>query len=431
MDILRICMRLQLLWIPPICTDLYMLNLFLGRRRSLIPAAAYLYIKMTLVNTIMIQVLNPIYRGNQWYDNFYFCIVLITTVMTYFVFNWTFRGGFLKVSLFTMLSEWNYTAFGLGFVAILNYFEGHPGLYYYYNSEVHVLDLLLIPYTILILWIETKCFRSLAFRIRGWKPKRKGFLWIAAVFYMCLAVWSLMEGVVDDVAVVHSLLAVGIIGAAVLLFWKEKSKAEKMSAFLNKQQELMILHYGQISVQIADMERNQKVIEEQMQQVEKMYAGEISFSGKALSEYLKQLSSSYNRIRAGIYCDDFMIDAALYYMAEICKSRKIRCSFAFRNYDRGKIEERDLARILFILLDCGIREHIENENTEGFAAPKLCLEAGTVKNQLIIHFSGPELKNTRKLKRLLQDELGRYHGYIQEQKKSKKEYEMFLKLDRE
>ena len=391
------------------------------------PAAAYLYIKMTLVNTIMIQILNPQYRGIGWYDNLYLGVTVITTLMTYFVFNWTFRGGFLKVSLFTMLVEWNYTAFGLGFVTVLNFFEGRPGLAYY-NAEIHALDLLLIPYTALFLWIETKCFRSLAFRIRGWKPKRKIFLWIAAVFYMYLAVRSLMEGVVDEVPVVHSFLAIGIIGVAVLLFWREKNKATKMSEFLNKQQELMILHYRQISIQISDMERNQAVIEEQMRQVEKMYAEEKVLSGKTLSEYLEQLNSSYSRIRAGIYCDDFMIDAVLYYMAEICKTRKICCSFAFRHYDRGKVEEKDLARIIFMVLDFGIREY--SESTDNSSNRELCLEAGTVKNQLIIRFSGLELKNTRKLKGMLQDELGRYQGYAQEQKSSQGEYQMILKLDK-
>ncbi len=196
------------------------------------PAAVYLYVKMTLVNTIMMQILNPQYRGIEWYDNLYLDIVIITTLMTYFVFNWTFRGGFLKVSLFTMLAEWNYTAFGLGFVAVLNFFEGRPGLAYYYNSEIHVLDLLLIPYTVLFLRLETKWFRPLAFRIRGWIPKRKGFLWMAAVFYMYLAVWSLMEGVVDDVPVIHSFLAIGIVGVAVLVFWGKRIRRQKCRDFL-------------------------------------------------------------------------------------------------------------------------------------------------------------------------------------------------------
>lgn len=140
--------------------------------------------------------------------------------------------------------------------------------------------------------------------------------------------------------------------------------------------------------------------------------------GDRIAEYLSHLKREYQEIRAGIYCDDWMTDAVLYCQAERAKKAGIRVQYNMQGFDRGKIEEEDLVRLLFGLLDwglkqnekilqkkAGIKEIFSRGNVE-----EISLRASAVGSRLLIIFETYDFRNSHPPQRLVQKCVRKYNG---------------------
>ena len=156
------------------------------------------------------------------------------------------------------------------------------------------------------------------------------------------------------------------------------AKIEREHRLLKKQQEFFSLHQRVINDQIQSMEKNQKLIDLQMKEIQKLEGRALS--GERADAYLKQLKQEYYRIKARVYCSEWEINALLYYYSQKAEENEIVCSFYFGNYRRGSVKHEYLSEILMLLLEESIEKNLTVEKGER----RISLSAGTVRNQVLL-----------------------------------------------
>ena len=116
----------------------------------------------------------------------------------------------------------------------------------------------------------------------------------------------------------------------------------------------------------------------------------------------------------------------------------MKISFSFQTYDRGDIEEEDIAGIIYLLLTYGVKESLlcrkgDSESEDSWL--KLFLQAAAVKNQLILNGSFYSVKSSKKLERELKRKLSMktapYDGQIAVFDKEGEEKQISIQMQRE
>ena len=194
-----------------------------------------------------------------------------------------------------------------------------------------------------------------------------------------------------------------------------------MNSFLNMQMHLMESHYASIQNQIWKMENCQRLIDDQMKEIEE--SKKLS-QGKTAA-YLEQLKQSYEEMRAGMYCDDWSVDALLYCQSEMARVQGITAEYSLSEYSRGNIPEEELVHILFRLFEYGIKA---NQKVEQEREKKISLRMGSVLNQLVIEFSTSVEEKNRPSGRQLWKCVREYHGnLVSEEQKNERKFIVSLK----
>ena len=144
---------------------------------------------------------------------------------------------------------------------------------------------------------------------------------------------------------------------------------------------LMESHYESIQEQMQHMEYCQQIIDGQMKEI---------MDKKVVSEgmaavYLEGLRKEYDRICAGIYCNDWRVEKVLYCQSRMARSQEIDVECSFLEYDRGVIPEDDLTGILFWLFNYGIRANhgLEVGREKNLSYKQLCSGVKTCNGTLV------------------------------------------------
>ena len=74
------------------------------------------------------------------------------------------------------------------------------------------------------------------------------------------------------------------------------------------------------------------------------YGRNCKISGETLKQYADSLKAISHQVRQGIYCKDRMTDAVLCAWKSNLEKEKIELHYEIEGYDRGEIEEQDLAK---------------------------------------------------------------------------------------
>lgn len=152
----------------------------------------------------------------------------------------------------------------------------------------------------------------------------------------------------------------------------------------------------------------------------------ICSGGVKSSAYLEQLKQSYDEIRAGMYCDDWKVDALLYCQSEIARSQGIETEYSLPEYNRGRIPEDELVHLLTRLFDYGIKA---NQKAEQEREKKIFLRMGGVRNQLVIEFSASVEEKNRPSCRQIRKCVREYHGNLMTEDK-KNEFKFIISLEK-
>ena len=171
-------------------------------------------------------------------------------------------------------------------------------------------------------------------------------------------------------------------------------------------------------------------VEMRLAHVLEITKGEGDFAGKFVQilTYMEEVFAKRLAfcllVRQVIYCKDRMTDAVLCAWKSNLEKKKIELHYEIEGYDRGEIEEQDLAKILIGILNWGENLAKREEHRE------IRMKITGVKNQLILECltsSGRQNPMSRKLFRGL---VKKYNGKIQEKKEKTGKFGLTVILSR-
>lgn len=440
MEVFSICVRMIIVTANYCIFDMIFTSYMFVRRRS--RTLRYIVIGIgLLIKNIVIQYLLPYGRTEELTAiQIQFIYSILFPLITYALLCYTFQGSVLKLGLFQIALETNFIFLTGTILPLINWVEKRNFL-----GSVQVPfqmpDLLLIPIVYVLLRFELYLLKKpWIVRIRNYEPRHRKLLWIFVVVYVIGGIGTTFINYTENglfyLLVRMPAILVFIPGCMVCtyLFLRYRAMTERTNIFVREQKKLTELHYTFVRRQIRSMEQEQEKIDAQMQKITAMAAIRREEKGNAdaheerIRRYLDTLRDKFDKIQAGIYCQDYLLDSVLCHMAQKCQKKGIKESFLFQKYDRGTISENDLSEILFQILDYCVRECIayreKNGNQGQSSFVFLC--AAAVKNQLLMEFSCCSAKSERRIKRELKRAvmplLIPYHGDLEKEEGNEKRF---------
>lgn len=246
------------------------------------------------------------------------------------------------------------------------------------------------------------------YQIRRWEPKHRKILWTFYSIYMFLAVSSSYEINVFSTPVISFaavLITTVFILGVIFLSHKYQRQVFARKEFLDMEQKMMREHYRMITGQIQGLEKSREIVERQMDML--MTLGEKSDSEEKICQYILELQDRYQGIQAGVYCNDWIVDAVLFHMNNMLNSHGVKSEYFFWKYSGSKVSSVEMAEFLSAVLDCLLKECLRQPaETER----KLVLKAENLKNQVVIVCSYNWEIRRRKMKNLLRPFVTMYGG---------------------
>ena len=401
--------------------EIRLLDHVLGRRRPVYMMWCTAFLKGFLINIVMNYLLSPLYGETFWWK-YLFCLLVILNAFIVFLVNiYTYRGSVLKNGLMQVLSELNYLMLFGTVLAVFNFLEGRSDISTYV-ATLMPLDLLAVLTFLAAVHLELKFLSPILSIMRRYEPTRRKLLWCVVILYMTIGIFSSVVpiktadffGNIFVVAVIlFSIIFVLMLLALCVRYQQAEREKEK---FLLAQQKLMELHYEAVRQQIRRMEREQTLIGRQMKQILEQRQERIT--SEQIRSYLEVLTRRYQEIQAGIYCDDWGVDAVLYHMEKLFRENDIRAEFSFQNYERGQIAQEDMVQILLRILEFALREMVR-EIKEKEQPARVRLAAGTAANHFLLELECSCPFRRRKLKQSLAPFLIQYHGEVYGKERTK------------
>lgn len=413
MEVFSTCVRITVLTVSYYIYDMLFMNYMLVRRRNQTLRLIVIGIGLLIKNIVITHFLPNSRLDEQMVMEIQFIYALSFSVIAYVVLCYTFRGSILKLGMFQIIMETNQVFIVAAILPLINWVEGRSDLGSV-GGPFQLPDILIIPAMFGLLQLVFSLLKPWQSRIRNFEPRHRIIMWAAVAAYFTAGIGSTFIKY-TELGMFHTTvrtpaIVIFIPGCAVCVYMyiRYREKTEQTNAFVHAQKELMELHYRSVNRQISKMEQEQKKIDAQMHEITAM-AGRKEDSSRGedyeerIQNYLRTLKGKFDEIQSGIYCTDYLVDSVLCHMAEVCRKKEIKVSFAFQKYDRGVIPENELAEILFQILDYCVRESIAyHENNENQSQnSSLFLRAAALKKMLLLEFSCQSEKTVGKMRREL------------------------------
>lgn len=410
------CPRMVLFSIMGQIGGMSILYWMLGKPRKQVRYISYMFLKA--VSMIYFTYgLNLYYPGELWSATLQTAVSSVLGVVTMFLMIATYQNESLKVIFAALLGEIYFTLVEMLAVVGVNGLEGKTDLLLIYD-RLQPMDLL-IPVLFGTGIVLLKLFggRWLA-RYRDVRIRHRQLFWFAIVAYFIVAQTNGMIVIGQEAGLVTA-TGMPFIGIAVLLvvllglvYRDYRRQVRGESRFLSTQFQLLQTHYESIRTQMQRMEMCQKLVDKQMKEIvrrgENVAAtencdyckdteaaaarcNEVAESGQQRKEvilrYLDDLRNEYQNISAGMYCQDWMVDAVLYTQIRAAKERGIKVDCNVQGYQRGAGSQERLAQLLFTLFEFGMKEneklpeqakryiHVKLQNVVGQVA--VCFEVAS------------------------------------------------------
>ena len=250
-------------------------------------------------------------------------------------------------------------------------------------------------------------------RYRDVRIRHRQLFWFAIVAYFIVAQTNGMIVIGQEAGLVTA-TGMPFIGIAVLLvvllglvYRDYRRQVRGESRFLDTQFQLLQTHYESIRTQMQRMEMCQKLVDKQMKEIVRRgenvaatencdsckdtaavaascedvaedgtsWKNDFGYEGSKQSveekrrrkaddqrkavilRYLDDLRSEYQNISAGMYCQDWMVDAVLYTQICAAKERGIKVDCNVQGYPCGAVSQERLAQLLYSLFEFGMQEN--------------------------------------------------------------------------
>lgn len=395
----------------------------LERKRSPLPLTIVLLGRGVLINLLGGIVFQEYISKNNFWSYCYEALITFQSIILWIFVFYTFTGDALKIVVTSMAAEIYAVALNGVVLAMINYAEGRESLLLS-GGSFQPLDLL-IPLIMYAVFLPLYFFFRDKLKENRYRRLKHRKLWTTfAGVYIFLGIMSWWNGYANRMSYmswfIWLIFFIFAAGAGIVGGWNwinYMGKIEREHRLLKRQQEFLCFHKRAMNDQIQSMEENQRLIDLQMKEIQKL--GGRTLSGERAKTYLKQLKQEYHNIKAGVYCSEWEIDAVLYYYSQKAEENEIVCSFYFGNYRRGSVKHEYLSEILLLLLEESIEKNLTVEKGER----RISLSAGTVRNQVLLSLEtvGRGKFRTWKLRTFAE----KHQGLL---KYKKKEKNIYIKL---
>lgn len=314
---------------------------------------------------------------------------LVTTFValaTWLMFAYTFEGGLLKCNLAMNLSEIIAGTVMLPSVMLVNILQSRQDLFSFYG-EFRMLDLLIIGIEAVLCLLICRLTAQLLKKFRDYKIRYERVWWVIILFYtifmQAVAMIDLRDGRMFMITMYILYLgcaAVGVTGM-ILIYRSYTDRIRKRSVYLENQLKLISVHYASVQEKMIQMENCRQTIDNQIEKIVRLN-GNKEYQART-REYLEAVREEYEKMRKGLYCNDWLIDAVLFCQIETAENCGITTVCDTAGYDRGGIQEEKLAQILFHLFDFSIREN-QKMGTENERCIRIKMQV--VMSRLVIEF---------------------------------------------
>ena len=368
-------------------------NRMLDRRRGTGRLMLCLMAKSIWTAIFVDTILQHYYPDSAWVDLLGVISSAVMMLLCYIPLVHTYYGGLLKCIWAVNIAEIITSSIILPCFILFSYLGDRNTLFVIYGN-LQVTDFMCYLTNILTGIAFCHIAKPILdkFRIHQIRHKKTmsaiAIVYISSVQLMAFGDIQNVSGTMVYIYIVFLLYEAAILIIFIMVNIHRRKKVRIENTFLNMQLHLMESHYTSLQKQIHQMEDCQRIIDEQMKEI----VDRNGLQKGKTSAYLERLKQSYNEIRAGIYCNDWMVDAVLYCQSETARSQGISVEYSLSEYNRGKTEENEIVYILIRLFDYGIRE---NQNAREGAEKRISLRMGTVLNHLVIDFYTTAGKNGR------------------------------------
>ena len=405
------CPRMVLFSIMGQIGGMFILYWMLGKPRKQVRYISYMFLKAVFM-IYFTYGLNLYYPGELWSATLQTAVSSVLGVVTMFLMIATYQNESLNVIFAALLGEIYFTLVEMLAVVGVNGLEGKTDLLLIYD-RLQPMDLL-IPVLFGTGIVLLKLFggRWLA-RYRDVRIRHRQLFWFAIVAYFIVAQTNGMIVIGQEAGLVTA-TGMPFIGIAVLLvvllglvYRDYRRQVRGESRFLDTQFQLLQTHYESIRTQMQRMEMCQKLVDKQMKEIVRRgenvaatencdsckdtaavaascedvaedgtsWKNDFGYEGSKQSveekrrrkaddqrkavilRYLDDLRSEYQNISAGMYCQNWMVDAVLYTQIRAAKERGIKVDCNVQGYPCGAVSQERLAQLLYSLFEFGMQEN--------------------------------------------------------------------------
>ena len=358
-------------------------DMILRRKHSPVCQLIYLFAKVSILD-ILFYILLRDYL-NQHFGLSYFLALLKVGFSVVFILvqRYTYDAGFIKCCLYSLATELCAVCIGASSMILAGNMDKSMENMYFSSISWNSLKFLLFSFSIFYIFrfIVRRFFSAQMERLKDHTIKYEKFWTVIWMFYIGTAVYQNMPKGQLDLAssyrmgvVMLAVLAIGTIFFIAWIYRKYQDQIRQEHEFLNIKQNLMVLHMKAVRQQILDMENEQRMIDQQMENIQQIG----NFEGIVqIENYLRMLKNQYRKIQAGMYTDDVFVDSVLYY-ADMLRRKKRELEISFAQYQKNSLDEMCAGKILMCLM-----EAVLVNSQQGKQGYKVRLYGGTVKNQVI------------------------------------------------
>ena len=372
------------------------------RRQSYWKIAIFWAIKVFIQIVMCNYVLVVLYGETEWLGTLRLIVAWIYAILVYVAYCWMFKGDPLHIAIVAFIADLIVSFTGLVSIAFVNLIRGNADIWLLID-KFQITDIFMPIIFSIIVGGVCKISSSILEKLKKWEPKHKKILWTIFVLYIFGASLSNLDSYQE--MTLSIVMGIILYGVAVIVFAmiaiKYGNKLEKEQRALQLKQRMMESHYEIMQGQIQRIEKSREVIAWQMEDILK--TKDQTYKDGKIKQYLEQLKEDYEEIRAGVFCDNWMVDAVICSQKEQLMQKGITLECAIHGLELKKIQEQDFIQLLIILFSY-VEEVSENSTVR--------ISIKGIKNQLMIEYELPANKKEVQIKRRLDSYIKKYDGSI-------------------
>lgn len=391
-------------------TGLFLMSMLLKKKHSFRAIILYTGCKIVFLNIFIGMVIRTFYSGfykqTMWIQVIYMIGIGVTSVLNFVMFVYTFEGGLVRIGMAAGISDAIGAFFTYFSTVVVNLIEGKN--IFSFTGPVEILDFGIPVLSFGLLFLVKKFFGIYFERFKGYQFRHKktfGVLFTAYIIF--LSCYRFMANYDNPVFAYSLMFSIYILALGAFIFWvrRYQKNVQAECAFLTGQRYVMEQHFEKLLEEIRIIETQRSITEQQMGEV-------AALDGRGahrerIASYRESLIEKYKELKAGMYSDDWMLDAVLSSQQEYMESQGILLECYLQDYREGKMDHQDLITLILALLHFGLRA---SQGKEG--EKRMRLRLANVKNQLLIEYVTGWNQKGPISARIFRKYLKKYHGTV-------------------